>query len=197
MPVFSLFSGAIVLIALPPCTCRGGSINSCNRFHWFPNNTLQVNSCSQGRPRGFQWGQQYLKCHLDDVLCVGRVAQDSQAYHILAEVNTAIVVLWKEGRNQLAGPLVELLLIAAAKVKSRHVTQLNVIVHWAYLEKSWHWEGTAIYFCLVLNINVGSLWPFSGSVAPSVGSWAQPWWKPLYQAGSRILVVALPWPTGH
>lgn len=76
-----------------------------------------------------QWGRQYLKCHLDDVLCVGRVAQDSQADHIFAEVNTAIVVLWKEGRNQLAGPLVELLLIAAPKVKSRHVTQLNVIVH--------------------------------------------------------------------
>lgn len=88
-------------------------------------------------------GWQYLKCHLNDVLRVGRVAQDSQADHVLAEVDTAVVVLWKEGRNQLAGPLVELLLITAPKVKPRHVTWLNVITLWACLEKTLHWEQTA------------------------------------------------------
>lgn len=53
------------------------------------------------------------------------------------------MILWKEGRNQLAGPLVELLLITAPKVKPRHVTRLNVITLWACLGKTLHWEQTA------------------------------------------------------
>ena len=112
-------------------------------MHWFSDNTLRVNTCLRDRPRWFQWGWQYLKCHLDDLLCVGRVTQDSQANYILSEVNTAIMVLWKDGRNQLAGPLVEWLLITAHKAKLRHATQLSLIMHWADLEKSSHWDRTA------------------------------------------------------
>lgn len=92
---FSLFSVAIDLITLPSRTCHSRSINSGNRFTEFSNNGVRVNTYFQGQPRCGQWGWQYLKCHLDDLFCVGRVAQDSQADHILSEVNTAVIILWR------------------------------------------------------------------------------------------------------
>lgn len=112
-------------------------------MYWFSNNTLRVNTCLWHGPRCFHWGWRYLKCHLDDLLCVGRVAQDSQANYVLSEVDTAIVVLWKDGRNQLAGPLVEWLLITAHRVKFRHVMLLNTIEYWACLETSSCCGGTS------------------------------------------------------
>lgn len=116
MPVFSLFSVAIDLITLPSRTCHSRSINSGNRFTEFSNNGVRVNTYFQGQPRCGQWGWQYLKCHLDDLFCVGRVAQDSQADHILSEVNTAVIILWRKPSVRKA--VIELALITRGEAQA-------------------------------------------------------------------------------